>query len=501
MPSWEPKHSNDFASLDSIAARSAPAEISSDLQLARILRDVLCMKLPYLSFVLFLLIHSTALATAPNIVFVLIDDMHWNGTSVQIDPDVPASKSSVYQTPELEKMAAEGMRFTNAYSPGPMCTPTRAGILSGKTPAEIHITKPGGGRTEAAHKLASGENLRDFPTEIITIAETLKSAGYATAHLGKWHLGRSDPGEHGFDLHDGATTNDVPNSSPENPKEVMSLTERAGEFMEKQSRSGTPFYLHLSHYAVHAPIETRESSEARFANLPSSGRRDLRSFAGMTYDLDYSIGLLRAKIEALGIADNTYVVVMSDNGGHDAESNGRRGGGVLNSGKGSLYEGGIRVPFFVVGPGIPEGSLSRESITGCDLYPTFCTWANARTPEGLEGVDLSSLLAGDTRELESRGLLFHYPHYGQGAHRKPLSALIYGDYKVVLDWESRVSELFDLSKDLTESKDIGDTFPEKKLELQHMLANRLKEVGASLPTENANYDPNASVSTKKRSRK
>lgn len=458
------------------------------------------MKFTYIPCLLILLIQSIALAAQPNIVFVLIDDMHWNGTSVLIDPEVPASKSRIYQTPELEKIAAAGMRFTNAYSPGPMCTPTRAGILSGKTPAEVHITTPGGGRTQAAHQLASGDNLREFPTDIVTIAETLKSAGYATAHLGKWHLGRSSPGEHGFDLHDGATSNNVPNSGPENPKEVFSLTERAAEFMEAQSKSGTPFYLHLSHYAVHEPTETRESSLARFADLPSNGRRDLPSFAGMTYDLDYSIGILRAKIEALGIADNTYLVVMSDNGGHDAESKGRRGG-VLNSGKGSLHEGGIRVPFFVVGPGIEANSLSRESITGCDLYPTFCSWANTQTPEDLEGADLSSLVTGQTEELAPRGLLFHYPHYGEGARRKPQSAIIYGDYKLLLDWESRVSKLYDLSKDLTESENIGEAFPEKKLELQHLLANRLKEVGACLPTENPNYDPNAKVSTKKRSRK
>ncbi|MGJ8654709.1 MAG: sulfatase [Opitutaceae bacterium] len=459
------------------------------------------MKFAYALSLLLLLLQSAALAKAPNIVFVLIDDMHWNGTSVLIDPEVPASKSSVYQTPELEKLAADGMRFTNAYSPGPMCTPTRAGILSGKTPAEIHITTPGGGRSQAAHKLAGGENLRDFPTEIVTIAETLKSAGYATAHLGKWHLGHSSPSEHGFDLHDSATANDVPNSSPDNPKEVFSLTERAGEFMEAQVQSDTPFYLQLSHYAVHTPIETRASSQARFADLPSSRRGDLPAFAGMTYDLDYSVGLLRAKIKALGIADNTYLVVMSDNGGHDAEAKGRSGDSVLNSGKGSLHEGGIRVPLFVVGPDIPANSVSRESITGCDLYPTFCSWANASAPDDLEGVDLSSLLAGATGELAPRGLLFHYPHYGQGVRQKPQSALIYGDYKLLLDWESRGSELFDLSKDRTESKDIGEAFPEKKLELQHMLANRLKEVGASLPTENANYDPNAEVINKKRSRK
>ncbi|CAA6690291.1 MULTISPECIES: sulfatase [unclassified Lentimonas] len=434
-------------------------------------------------------------AAQPNIIFVLIDDMGWSGTSVQIAPNVSASKSSIYQTPQLEKLADAGMRFTNAYAPGPMCSPSRAGILTGKTPAEVQMTTPGGGgRTQDYQKLAGGSKDSSLSTDLDTIAKSLKSAGYATAHLGKWHIGRTGPEAYGYDVHDGSTGNEPPDSSSENPKDIFGINQRAFDFMEQQSQSHTPFYLQLSHYAVHSPVEARASSKERFKDVPPRGKNDAAGLAAMTYDIDDSIGQLRAEIEALGIADNTYLIVMSDNGGTGGGP--RRGSdGPLNAGKGSLLEGGIRIPFFAEGPGIAAGSISRESITGCDLYPTFCEWAGTTIPTGLEGVSLASHLAGKQTTLTERSHLFHYPHYGQGPKQKPQSALILGDYKVLYDWESQSIQLFNLKDDLGETKDLSKSMPDKTQEMINLLHDRLKAIDASLPTPNPDYDPSAKAPT------
>jgi len=449
----------------------------------------------YLIFLSLCALGLSASAAKPNIIFVLIDDMGWSGTSVQIDPNVSASKSSLYQTPQLEKLADAGICFTNAYAPGPMCTPSRAGILTGKTPAEVRMTTPGGGgRTQNYQKLAGGSKGSSLSTDLDTIAKSLQSAGYATAHLGKWHIGRTGPEAYGYDLHDGSTGNEPPNSSPDNPKDIFGINQRAFDFMQQQSQAGTPFYLQLSHYAVHSPIEARASSKARFKDVPSRGRTDIAGLAAMTYDIDDSIGQLRAKIKALGIADNTYLVVMSDNGGTGGGPR-RASDGALKAGKGSLHEGGIRVPFFAEGPGIAAGALSRESITGCDLYPTFCDWAGAPIPDGLAGISLAGHLSGRVQTLPTRALLFHYPHYGQGPRQKPQSALILGDYKVLYDWESQSSQLFNLQDDLGETNDLSKTMPDQVQALIHLLHARLKAIDASLPTPNLNYDPSAKAPT------
>ncbi|MDF7806727.1 sulfatase [Pontiellaceae bacterium B12219] len=436
-----------------------------------------------------LLFTSTAFAQ-PNIVFILTDDMSWTGTSVQIDEQIEESRSDFYRTPNIEKLADQGMCFSAAYAPGPMCTPSRAGILTGKTPAELHMTTPGGGRVQAYHKLASADFVRDLPTAETTIAEALKKQGYATAHLGKWHLGRGNPGQHGFDVHDGSTEN-TSNGTDTNPKDVFGITDRAIGFMEKQSKAGKPFYLQLSHYAVHVPIEALEKSKDKFQALEPGERHDSAEYAAMTWDLDTSIGILLEKIDELGLTNNTYVVLMSDNGG---PGNRRQSQNLpLAGGKGSLYEGGIRVPLIVRGPGIKAGTFCRENVTGCDLLPTFCEWADFPISENIEGTSLVPLLTGtsDTFQRSEKALLFHYPHYGQGPAQKPQSAIIVENFKLIRDLETGDLQLFDLEKDLTESTNLAKKNPEKTEQLAKLLDRRLDEVGAQLPTENPNYDSDA----------
>jgi arylsulfatase A-like enzyme len=341
----------------------------------------------------------------PSFVFILADDMGWTGTSVQLDDQVPESKSDYYQTPNLQKLAQQGLRFTQAYAPAALCTPTRAAILTGRTPAELHVTTPGGGRSQEPRKLltprAPRTKIQDGET---TIAEALKEVGYATAHLGKWHLGEnSDPGEHGFDVHDGATENHGPGHFEDpNPKDIFRITERAVAFMTEQTKRKKPFYLHLSHYAVHSPTLARQDTVRAFDNLPRGKRHGDAAYAAMTSDLDTSIGTLLAEIEKLGIADNTYVVFMSDNGAPGGPR--RRAENLpLAGGKSQLYEGGIRVPFIVRGPGIQAGSFCREAVTGCDLLPTYCELAGASCPENIDGTSMVPLWTGDGAEKKTGG--------------------------------------------------------------------------------------------------
>ncbi|MGI9243184.1 MAG: sulfatase [Verrucomicrobiales bacterium] len=441
---------------------------------------------------------ASALAK-PNIVFVLTDDMSWTGTSVQIDQEVPESKSDFYLTPNIEQLASQGMCFSAAYAPGPMCTPSRAGILTGKTPAELHITTPGGGRTQNSQKLISPRSTRELPTSETTIAEILGEHGYATAHLGKWHLGRSNPGQHGFDVHDGSTANGGPGEFKDpNPKDVFGLTERAVAFMEEQSAAGRPFYLQISHYAVHSPVEALNASKEKFGKFPAGVRHDSVGHAAMTWDLDRSIATLLEKIDQLEMAENTYVVLMSDNGG----PGNRRGSQnlPLSGGKGSLSEGGIRVPLIVRGPGIEAGTFCRESVTGCDLFPSFCEWAGVREHGPMDGTSIVPLLAGEASKFHRNedALLFHYPHYGRGPSQKPQSAVIVGKYKLIRELESGTVQLFDLENDLFEKSDLHDSMPDKTRELEEILDRRLGEVGAQLPKANPNYDSSASPQRRRR---
>ena len=435
----------------------------------------------------------------PNIVFILTDDMSWTGTSVQLDQEVPESKSDFYLTPNIERLASQGMSFSAAYAPGPMCTPSRAGILTGKTPAELHITTPGGGRTQDSQKLIPPRSSRELPASATTVAEILGEHGYATAHLGKWHLGRSNPGQHGFDVHDGSTANAGPGESKApNPKDVFGLTDRAVAFMEAQSAAARPFYLQVSHYAVHSPVEALAASKEKFGKLPTGVRHDSVGHAAMTWDLDQSIATLLEKIEQLQIANNTYVVLMSDNGG----PGNRRGSQnlPLSGGKGSLSEGGIRVPLIVSGPGIAAGTFCRESVTGCDLLPSFCEWAGIQEPDKLDGTSIAPLLVGEASKFhrDDDALLFHYPHYGRGPSQKPQSAVIVGKYKLIRDLESGTAQLFDLENDLFEKADLRESMPEKALELGKILDRRLGDVGAQLPKDNPRYDSNASPQRRRR---
>lgn len=428
---------------------------------------------------------TTSIHAKPNIIFILIDDMGWTGSSVEMIQDRPETKSDFYQTPNLEKLAANGMVFSQAYAPGSMCTPSRASILTGQSPAKLHITTPGAGKTDPTKKVLTPKPSTRLPDQIQTIGTTLKAEGYATALLGKWHIGRNDhAGTYGFDLHDGHTENESDGTSSD-PKEIFSLTERGIEFMEKNVKTATPFYLQISHYAVHTPTQSQPESIAQFEQAPSGKIHKESNYAGMTWDFDTSLGLIFNALEKLDITKNTYIVFMSDNG---AGGNRRKPNNTpLFAGKGTLYEGGIRVPFIISGPMVNQGQYCSTPVTGTDLLATLSCWAGAPA-EHAESEDLSPLLCGnDLKFTRKSELLFHSPHYGRGPLQKPQTALISGNWKLLKDWETDSLQLFNLENDLGEHMDLSSVEPAKLSQLTERLNKRLKETNAQRPENNPNY--------------
>jgi arylsulfatase A-like enzyme len=435
------------------------------------------------------------LGLPPSFVFILADDLGWTGLSVVSDERLPESKSDYYMTPNVGTLAGDGMRFSNAYAPAAMCTPTRASLLTGKSPAQLHMTTPGpAGRPVESRRLVPPRHVSSLPTAETTIAEVLRQRTYATAHFGKWHLSGGGPGAHGFDRHDGETANGGPGDYGDpDPKNIFGVTNRAMGFMEDSVAAGRPFYVQLSHYAVHGPTRTLRSSEEIFGALPPGRRHGDAAYAGMTSDLDASLGMLLKKIERLGIAGNTYVIFMSDNGA------GGRPGSLENTplagGKATLYEGGIRVPLIVRGPGVRAGSSCHESVIGYDLFPTLCEFAGVRRalPAGVEGTSLVPLLTGSggsgafTRAHEE--LVFHSPHYGQGPRQQPQSAIRVGSYKLVRNYETGADQLFDLARDIGEKTDLASRMPDKRKDLAARLDACLARTKAQLPTPNPDYDP------------
>ena len=435
----------------------------------------------------------------PNFVFILSDDQNWNGLSVQMHDRIPASKSDFYRTPSLEKLAGQGMRFAAAYAPSPVCSPTRCSLQTGKSPAQLHWTKAAPVVSAAdGYKLIPPSTERRIAAREVTIAELLKRAGYATAHFGKWHLSGGGPGRHGYDVHDGDTSNrDAEPFGDPNPADIFGITQRANAFMAKHAVAGTPFYVQLSHHALHCPEQalkrTREDCERR-----PKGRVHRRAdVAAITEDLDTGVGMVMDKIDQLGIAGDTYLIYMSDNG-----AGGKGGRGSVRGGKGSLWEGGIRVPMIVRGPGIKAGACCHTPVVGFDLFPTLCELAGVSQPlpEGIEGGSIACLFpeGQGTIKRPREGIVFHFPHYQSG--NTPHSAIILGRHKLIKFYEGNSTRLFDLSSDLGERRNLAKDMPERAAALDALLARRLLDMGAQMPKPNGQFDP-ARAAVHRRSRK
>ena len=447
-----------------------------------------------------------------NFVFFLIDDLGWT--------DLGCYGSTFYETPSIDRLATEGMRFTEAYAACPVCSPTRGSIMTGKYPARLGITQWIGGPNEPTpyrHYL---------PLEEVTIAEALKQAGYATGFVGKWHLSTRDPDRakyypdrQGFDINIGGdfsgapptyfwpyskrnrTLETMPPGGAEGEYLTDRLTDESLKFLD--ANKNRPFLLYLSHYAVHTPIESKQALtdeyKAKAEKLPRKdgprfaevyGRyktrqvQDNPAYAGMVQSVDESVGRVMNKLAELGVAGNTAVIFMSDNGGLSTVA---REGPTCNlplrAGKGWLYEGGIREPMIIKWPGVVRpGGVCSEPVTSTDFYPTMLqmTGLPLLPKQHVDGVSIVPLLKG-TGKLKRKAIYWHYPHY-HGSGNKPSGAIRAGDYKLIEWYEDNSIELYNLKDDIGEKDDLAGSMPEKAAELRKLLHRWLKQTKATVPT-------------------
>ena len=420
---------------------------------------------------------------SPNFIVILTDDQSWVGTSFLNDPDDPRTKSDYYQTPNMDRLAQMGMRFTNGYAPSPLCNPTRRSILVGQTAARHVFQKDPDIWTKNYRKQLS-------------IPQMLKETNpkYKAAHFGKWdqRFDRVTPEEMAYDFSDGYTGNgeglgratEWPKAM-DDPKLIFSVTDSAGNFMESQVAEGNPFYLQVSHYAVHLGIYYTQKSLDKYKGLVPGEKHHIPEFAAMTEDLDAGIGILLDKVEELGILDNTYIIFLSDNGGRNSQSIGGEQtvprNFPLRDGKGSLYEGGIRTPFVVAGPKVKANSVSRVPVTGLDILPTLADLAgyNETLPEALDGGSIKNIIHNKGIGNVNRNLpyiIFH--HYGGRAAQ---SAIREGNFKLIITRvknKKDVIELFNLAGDISEVNDLSNEMPEKVKDLFGKLNGFLEETNA-----------------------
>lgn len=445
---------------------------------------------------------ASALSAAdqrPNFVVIMGEAQGWASCSVQMDDTVPESKSELAHTPNLERLATGGMRFANFYAASPRCTPTRAALFTGRSPAALRMTFVGegkGGResswSETGSKLIPPEMISEMPESEVTIAEVLQRAGYATAHFGKWHVGRLDPARHGFSESDGPNNNGGPeNVENPNPKQAFRTAGLGCDFMARQVKAGKPFYLQVSHYAgrggTDALAETYADVRRRARN--DRDQRQVGS-AAVTQDMDTTIGQLMAKLDELGIADRTYVIYTSDHGAQGGNAN-----GPLANGKGTVWEGGIRVPLIVRGPGVKAGTLSHVRASTVDLFPTMAAIARVTEPmpKGLEGGSLGPVLGGQAGAAVKRPreeFVVHFPHYDKDAIG-PASTILLGPLKLIHVYETGSLRLFDLTKDFAEAHDLAAAQPKDVSMLDRRLTDYLAAVGAAMPTTNSHFNPAA----------
>lgn len=448
-------------------------------------------------------------ASSPNIIIFLADDQGWSGTSALMDLEQKDSKSDFYQTPALERLAAEGMRFSQGYAPHPNCSPTRMSIQTGKSPARLGSTdildivasEAGYGRVfYERFYLNKPMNvplpIGAIPDEEVTIAEFIKEhrPEYATAHFGKWHLNGESPANHGYDQHDGTTSNREGTAREPDPKLIKHVTDRSVNFMREQVKAKKPFLLQISHYAVHTPVFAKPETLDAFAAMEPGSVHTNDRYAAMTKDLDGSLESVLEALDQLGIADRTYIIYTSDNGGEIGSGSTPTVNTPLRKGKTHTWEGGVRVPLIVRGPDVEAGSQSDVPVIGWDFFPTIASLLEieAPMPANIDGGSFVELLHGDgkgTVDRPTQNLVWYYPHYRNNKGVYPQASLLAGNYKLRKEYETGKLMLFDLNKDLSEANDISSKKPELTSKLEKALDDYLNTVGAKLPTKNIDYDP------------
>jgi len=431
---------------------------------------------------------------SPNIVLIMADDMGWR--------DLSCMGSQYYETPNIDRLASEGLLFTDAYAAAPVCTPTRAALMTGKTPARLGITAVFD-RDRGKMPLLPPDWPHVLPHHEFNLAERLQEKGYKTAIMGKWHLGPTPefwPEAHGFDVNiAGCNLGRVPTffSPYQNPRisdgpEGEYLTERIGreaaQFIAQNADSS--FFLYLPFYSPHSPLEAPESTIAQFEGKKPDGGQRIPTYAAMVAELDKAVGQVMDALEKAGVAENTLLVFTSDNGGvktiWDVVVTDNA---PLRSEKFLLYEGGIRVPLIVRWPGVtPKGGKTRQMASTIDFLPTIMAAVGAPVIDpNIDGIDLNPVLKHGNSALVDRPLAWHYPHYMPRQDMKPSSAIRVGNYKLVHWHEDHKIELFDLKTDLSEKKDLAQEMPEKTLLLYRQLETWRQQVGALMPRPNPKY--------------
>lgn len=442
-------------------------------------------------------------SNAPNIILILTDDQGWNGTSVRMDPNIPGSASDFYQTPSLEALAARGMRFSDAYSASPVCAPTRSSLLTGRSPAQIQITN-----VETTHFIprnSFGNQLKAPISGFVdpdqpTLPERVKLANpsYVTGTFGKWHIAGS-PEFHGYD--ESAFSN-----LGNDPRRIRSITEDSKNFINARVAAEEPFFMQVAHISPHRPIQAKPETIEKYESLPPGTVHRRADYAAMIEELDTGIGELLDHVDQLGLSDNTYVIFTSDNASAQYDSS----NAPLYRDKGTVWEGGIRVPFIAAGPGIAANTVSRVPIVSTDLYSTIDRLAGGVSPlpDGVEGADLTPILENSgqlpfgsdylsRQHAEGGALYFHFPHnvpttvFGR---TRPQSAVRDGDYKLVRLYGEGDEEDLDLlfnvrsniengflseSNSPSSSLNIAEEFPDIAAELSGKLNRWLESVDAS----------------------
>jgi len=440
-----------------------------------------------------------ATTRAPNIVFILIDDWGWT--------DGASFGSALYETPHIDRLAAQGMKFTQAYAACTVCSPTRAALLTGKYPARLHLTDWIAGHNRPYAKLKIPDWTQHLPLEEKTIAEALHEHGYATGIFGKWHLGgpKFYPEFQGFDVNVGGCDRGQPgayfppygveNIKAERPGEFLTdrLTREACAFME--AHRDQPFFVYLPHYAVHTPLTGKAAVIEKYQQKIAAGKfiHTNAVYAALVESIDDSVGAVLRKLAELKLAENTIIVLTGDNGGLSGTvgPQGWRPGPTRNDplrlGKGSAYEGGVRVPLLVKWPGvITAGTVHAAPVTSVDYFPTLLEMATGAPAQGVDGESIVPLLKG-AEKLKRSAIFWHYPHYHPGG-ATPYSAVRAGDWKLIHYFEDDRLELYDLKNDLGEKNDLAGREPQRVAALRAQLDAWRKDVGAQLPTLNPAYN-------------
>jgi len=421
-----------------------------------------------------------------NVIFILIDDMGLT--------DAACYGSTFYETPQIDRLARDGVKFAAAYSACTVCSPTRAALLTGQYPARLHLTDWIAGHGAPKAKLRVPDWQKGLRDEWTTLPALLRAAGYATASIGKWHLGPEPPTARGFDVNIGGTEKGQPPSFFA-PYKIPTLPEGpAGEFLTDRltaeaekfiaQNKDRPFFLYLPHFAVHQPIAGKKDVIEKYrAKRSEASPQKNPVYAALVESVDDSVGRIRAKLDELQIADRTAIIFTSDNGG----LLGPTANLGLRAGKGSAYEGGVRVPAIAFVPGVTKaGSAPATPVITPDWFATILDLAGVAGPAGSDGVSLAPLLRGGT--IAPRPLYWHYPHYHPGG-ATPYSAVRDGDWKLLHFYEDDRVELYDLAHDPAEQRDLAISDAARSAALRAKLDAWRKAVDAQPPTPNPNYQP------------